>query len=115
MIAKRISRPKKNGVTLSLDIVACRRLLAALVKQLKVYDKEVTAYRALFEALQRMTPDVSWPKELTKIQNTRRFRRWLRQKYDQPLGKLLEKIDQQISDQEVRSWLKEWKPTGLKH
>jgi len=83
--------------------------------QLKQYEGEVTAYRILFESLQHMTPDISWSKNLAKIQNSRRLQRQLHRKYDAPLEKLLEKIGRQISGQEVRSWLKTWKPTGPKH
>jgi len=97
---------KKPGDTLTLDLVACRRLLAVLGMQLKQYEGEVTAYRILFESLQHMTPDISWSKHLAKIQNSRRLQRQLHRKYDAPLEKLLGTVERQISDQEVRSWLK---------
>jgi hypothetical protein len=83
--------------------------------QLKQYEGEVSAYRMMIAALRQSRPDIPWDKMLEKNRRSRRLQQQLHRKYDAPLGKLLEKIDQQISDHEVRSWLKEWKPTGPKH
>src|ERR1700730_16275066 len=86
MMAKRMSRSKKTGDPPPIDLVVCRRLLGALVMQLKQYEGEVSAYRMMIAALRQSRPDIPWDKMLEKNRSSRRFQQQLHRKYDAPLG-----------------------------
>jgi hypothetical protein len=79
---------------------------------LKLYDVEVSAYRVLMEGLKATGPDIPWEKMLKNIRNRKRFRQHFKKKYDVTLETFLQQIDAEVSGQEARLFLREWKPKG---
>jgi hypothetical protein len=94
------------------DRRAFKKTFTILMTQLKLRDVEVSSYRILIEQLKENGPDIPWEKMLKKIRSTKQFRQHFRKKYDVTLENFLAQIDAEVSRQEERLFLREWKPKG---
>jgi hypothetical protein len=103
---------KKVPVVLT-DRKALRTVFEVLMIQHRFFEKDLYAYRVAFEVAQQLYPNLKLNDLIKDARKSPKLRKHLREKYGKlTVEKFLQHIDQEVSDQELRSFLAEWKPTG---
>jgi hypothetical protein len=99
---------------MELNTKKYRAFMQHLAKTFKGLESELLAYRTVFAALKMAHFEEAsvLDQAFQQVLSCPGLRKWMDEKYDPVLEKLLERIDESTMDQELLKWLQEWKPEG---
>jgi hypothetical protein len=99
-----------------INRASLKRIVEVLMFQHKRYEKELYVYRFAFAVADEMYPRLKLKGLLKDARKSPDLRKHLRAKYGGlTVEKFLQRIDEEISAQEVEEFLASWTPTGPVH